>query len=62
MDNNIRSADGKIRLQVIVECDWQDEEYDSVLPEIILEDALTHFSAKDGVKVYLDPKAYDNKE
>lgn len=61
MSNMVRSSDGKIRLQVIIECDWLEPEYDDVLPELILEDALTHFSAKDGVKVYLNPQVYGNK-
>ncbi|GAA0536797.1 hypothetical protein [Chitinophaga japonensis] len=44
------------KLHVIVECGWPEEDYDGVLPELILEDAL--IEAKDGVRVYLDPEKF----
>ncbi len=43
----------KIRLHVIVECDWLKNGYEVVNPELILEDAIIDVAA--GVKVYLDP-------
>lgn len=59
MSNRIKkTAEGKIKLHVIVECDWID--YDDVQPELILEDALTHFDVKDGVLIYLNPEIHGN--
>lgn len=59
MSNNLeKTADRKIRLQVIIECDWPDANYDDVHPDLILEDALIHFDVQDGVKIYLNPEFY----
>lgn len=58
MGKNIeKTTDGKIKLHVIIECDWAD--YDDVNAELILEDALTHFDHKDGVRIYLNPEAHN---